>query len=1093
MTQAAYRINDQPVDPAAFYAAACDPDHSLAVEACAGAGKTWILISRIVRALLAVDDQGRPACQPHEILAITFTRKAAAEMRQRLHDLLQQFARADEGALVQALAERGVQGLGDPARAGLLAQRLRELYGATLAAGRSVEIRTFHGWFAALLSMAPVAVLRRLQLPVRYELLEDDSRALEQVWPRFLQALSEDADSLTDFQSLVQTHGRHQTRKALEATLLRRTEFERADAVGVTVSSVKRFQDQFPHYLDARDVASVLARQREADLLQQAALVLQGLGAPTFVDRGLQLEAALRRGDLEGVFEALLTADKGGSRSPRKFGKAQSNEIVRQAGTLAMELLEMARQEQAWIFQQRMVRLTRVMIAQWRLLKQERGWVDMQDIECTALELLSDESTAGWVQERLDAQVRHLLIDEFQDTNPLQWQALRAWLSSYAGASRAISVFIVGDPKQSIYRFRRAEPQIWRAASDFVRQVLQGDHLSCDHTRRNGVAVLAGVNAVMQEAAELDAYPGYRQHTTASDQTGQVVRLPVVASLESPQSEEATDLVWRDSLNQGRWLPEEKQLDMEARRAAAWLAGHMAEHALKPSEVMVLSRKRDSLPPLQAALSARGIAASIDESLDLMEYCEVQDLVALLDVLVSPRHDLSLARVLRSPLFGLDNDALVVLARASSRSGRAWLEVLQAPLDEAVSGELQIEQALASAGQTLTRWQVWVQTLPPHDALQAVFEDGDVLARYAAAAPALQRADTLTRLQALVAQALALDGGRYLTAYAFVRALKAGGVAAPASSHADAVRLLTIHTAKGLEADTVLIVNSDAVPRGGETMTVLIDWPGEAPSPSKFAVLMSESRPPACCRESLAQEIRAREREELNILYVAMTRACRTLALSACEPYRDSGRSIWKRLLPHAQAVSVDVTPPCGSASGLALAEDWVLSVLPAAPPRSLVLEPESADQTDGDSALVGMAMHRLLEWGSAEAPAVRSVTREFGLDAQQSDRAVQAARQILQGEGAWIWQEECLRWQGSEVELVHEGRLQRLDRLVQHRDGTWWVIDHKSSESADRQPDLLAQIRAYVRAVAALHPGQPVRAAFLTPKGRMLEIDAGT
>ena len=82
--------------------------------------------------------------------------------------------------------------------------------------------------------------------------------------------------------------------------------------------------------------------------------------------------------------------------------------------------------------------------------------------------------------------MRHLLIDEFQDTNPLQWQALHAWLSSYAGAGGdAPSVFIVGDPKQSIYRFRRAEPQVFLAAQDFIARGLGGDRLSCDHTHRN--------------------------------------------------------------------------------------------------------------------------------------------------------------------------------------------------------------------------------------------------------------------------------------------------------------------------------------------------------------------------------------------------------------------------------------------------------------------------------------------------------------------------------------------------------------------------------------------------------------------------------
>ena len=116
-----------------------------------------------------------------------------------------------------------------------------------------------------------------------------------------------------------------------------------------------------------------------------------------------------------------------------------------------------------------MSRLARLLIEEFAALKRERGWVDMNDVERAAQMMLADPVLSGWVQERLDARVKHLLIDEFQDTNPLQWQALYAWLSGYAGAGgSAPSVFIVGDPKQSIYRFRRAEPQVFRAAQAFV-------------------------------------------------------------------------------------------------------------------------------------------------------------------------------------------------------------------------------------------------------------------------------------------------------------------------------------------------------------------------------------------------------------------------------------------------------------------------------------------------------------------------------------------------------------------------------------------------------------------------------------------------
>src|SRR5436190_20438980 len=132
----ALRVDGRRVDASAFYAVACDPARSCVVEACAGSGKTWILVSRMLRALL----DGTP---PHEIVAITFTRAAAGEMRERLDQWLADFSapRSSHDERVRALTERGV----DPARAQTLAPELGALQGRVLAAGRPVEIRTFHG------------------------------------------------------------------------------------------------------------------------------------------------------------------------------------------------------------------------------------------------------------------------------------------------------------------------------------------------------------------------------------------------------------------------------------------------------------------------------------------------------------------------------------------------------------------------------------------------------------------------------------------------------------------------------------------------------------------------------------------------------------------------------------------------------------------------------------------------------------------------------------------------------------------------------------------------------------------------------------
>ena len=1109
---AAYECNGKPVSADAFYAIACDPRRSVAVEACAGAGKTWMLVSRIVRALLegassseSLDDHQREAVRPQEILAITFTKKAASEMRERLEEWLQRFTHADDDTLRSELAMRGVSSQKSPQANAEKRRQLSNLYRSMLAGGRSVQIRTFHSWFAALLRSAPVAVLHQLGMPVNYQLLEDDAPARTLVWRPFYAALADDVQLRADFEALVLGHGRTQAANALQAALDKRTEFALADEKGVVDASVQPFDVQFPEFAGLALPQDYCAPgSRHYALLVHAAKILGRASASTFSAKGAELEQALGQLDLPGIFSALLT-DKG---APRKFSeKIVGIEMVRLAQDMLLRVQAACLQHDAWVHQQRMARLTRLLIGQYSQLKREHGWVDMNDVERAALVMLGDPVLAGWVQERLDARIRHLMIDEFQDTNPLQWHALSSWLSGYGGAGAAPSIFLVGDPKQSIYRFRRAEPQVFRAAQAFVVEGLGGDLLSCDHTRRNSLAVTGTVNAVMGQARELDGYDGFRLHSTDSVRHGATVCLPAIARHTSDiDANSLPQTCWRDSLTTPRELPEETLRTLEAHQAAAWIAAQLAT-GLKPSDVMVLSRKRAGLLPMQDALRLINIPAQIGEKTELIDSCEVQDMVALLDVLVSPQHDLSLARALRSPLFILSDASLVQIALLQRQLKLPWFELLKKI--ELLPTEL---QDLAA---TLDRWKGWVDNLPPHDALQKIYDDGDVLARFAAAAPAAQRLAVLANLRALIAVALGRDGGRYATPYGLIRALKAGGVQAPAVANDKAVRLLTIHGAKGLEADAVLLLDTDTQARPADTMGVLVDWPGEAAQPRKFVFLISENKPPACAQTTLEAEQTARKREELNALYVAMTRARHTLAISSIEPHRPTTHSWWQRLQgrvrPAGLSASTDadlvfdsLTTAVASKGGMSApgpaldiqhAGMFLLAELPALPavkpsvlPQDLPVEESRID------AHIGKAMHRLLEWGGPSSAAhVGAVAREFRLSPAQALQASALAQRILKGAGAWAWHESAVAWQGNEVDLVYRGQPLRLDRLVQRKDagheGHWWVLDYKSAIAPEQQPALKAQLRVYRAAVQLIYPGATVKAAFFTGQGTVVEL----
>jgi len=1121
--QAAFEHNGTTVERARFYAIACDPRRSVAVEACAGAGKTWMLVSRMVRALL-------DGSAPHEILAITFTKKAAGEMRLRLQEWLLQFAAQDDVALRQELLARGFTQ--EPTIAQL--QTLRALHPTLLRAGRPVQIRTFHSWFAALLRSAPLQALTDLGLPTQYELLENDAQAVALVWPRFQSRVAADASARQDYWDAVATHGRHQTQKALESALSKRVEFALADANGVVDASVQHFAAQYPDFAGVPTPAALLDNARIRSLLLDAARLLGASTLKTCLEAATALERSVTASDMVAAQDALLT-QKG---TPRKLSdKLVGIETVRQAQDCLIEIAAAQAQHEAWLHQQRLARLSRMLVVEYAQLKRERGWIDMGDLERAALALMADPVLSGWVQERLDARVRHLMIDEFQDTNPLQWQALSAWLSSYAGAGNAPSVFLVGDPKQSIYRFRRAEPQVFKAAQRFVADGLGGDLLSCDHTRRNAPAIMGLVNTVMGQAQEAGEFEGFRSHSTESVAQGAVLRLPRIARDAVAEDADAQAAVWRDSLTTPRVVAEETRKVLECRQAAEWLAEQVQAGVLQPGDVMVLARKRERLGLMQAELARLHIPAQQPEKNELADMPEVQDLVALLDVLVSPAHDLSLARALKSPLFGIDDDDLVQLVlrkRALEATGAdpvddpqtsdtparpakvPWLQVLQQ-----AGAELPLlPPALAPLGERLTLWKGWVDALPPHDALSAIFHDGDVLARYAAASPASQREGVLANLRALLAAALQVDGGRYSTAYALVRALRAGGIRAPVRAETLAVRLLTVHGAKGLEAPLVLLLDTDGESIKAQTMGVLVDWPGEATYPQRFVFLASESKPPACVAEALAVEQAARRREELNALYVALTRTQRTLVVSSLQPHIANQGSWWQRLQEQAedapwQTLADGGEPPESAADGnftllclpnmpIALVEYAQAAIENIANPS----QPETVGE-DGDAldSRIGQAMHRLLEryQPAAQAdPSVRlasdaqqdAIAREFALEPAQMAQADAMALAIVQGEGAWAWDSAQLDWQGNEVALVQRGRMLRIDRLVRRRaatpdEGQWWVLDYKSSRQPHHQPALCEQLLGYRSAVALAQPGQTVRAAFLTPDGTLIELSA--
>ena len=1065
----AFRVDGRPAHAEDFYAIACDPARGVVVEACAGSGKTWMLVSRILRALL-------DGAEPQEILAITFTRKAAAEMRERLGEWLRDFAAADEAKRIDELRRRGL----DEARARGLAPRLVALHGELIAASASVGIQTFHGWFWQLLGAAPLELRESLRLPPRGELIENADDHLPAVLRRFQAAVLDDAALRADHASMLARRGRHVTREWLGTILGRRIEFEAADAAGVIEASVPAVANTWPDLAGLSHPADMLLADRWSTRLGDLA-------------RELGRGKAVAQRAAAGLVDALSFGE-----GPARFATCwkalftEKNERRKQLGdpadlAPAQDALERL-QEQVEAHETQcehlaMARLGRRLLAEFAAYKREQGLIDMGDLERAALAMLRDVELSGWVQERLDARIRHLLIDEFQDTSPLQWQALLAWLSGYAGAGggasgqRPLAVFIVGDPKQSIYRFRRAEPRVFAAAREFVVEGLEGHVLECDHTRRNAPEVTQAVNRVFEAAPE---FAGFRRHTTESAVAGSVARLPRDPRPEAAaRTDRKADPVWRDSLSVPRREPEVVLREAEAARVGDAIAELVAQQGFRPGDVMVLSRRRTALVDVADALRERGLPFAAAQEQAYADSPEVADLVALLDALVSPRHRLSLARALRSPVFGASDDDLIDIALAAGEGADWWGALVTMPAPSAVLGR---------ARTLLVAWREAAQQLPPHDLLDRIVAEGEVRERYAAAVPPSARAGVLDAIDALLVEALALEEGRQATPYRFVRALRRRPLRYTPPAHEDAVQLLTIHGAKGLEARAVFVVDTSPSGAREDLGTALIDWPIDADRPRRLALLYMESRCPPPLRPLLDEERTARRREELNALYVAMTRARERLAFSATPMQRSAAEPAWwDRVEPLAQVWEPMPARP-GNDAGLAPIE---LLVLPALPQREAPAEPAAGDAV---SASLGRAVHRALEWFGTGATADLAVLAdaaalEFGADAA-AVRAI-VRRIVEHPETADFFGGPALGWAGNEVSVGDAGRTQRIDRLVR-LDGaagrTWWVLDYKLRHDPAGLAAYREQLLHYRTLVAQAQRGEVGRCAFLAGGGRQIK-----
>ena len=1127
--------------------AALDPARSVVVEACAGSGKTWLLASRIVRLLLA-------GVAPGEILAITFTRKAAREIEARVIGWLRLLATENDAVVDAFLAERGIA-VDVPVR-----QSARGLYEQVLSAQPGLTVNTFHAWFLQLIDAAPLSANL-----AGVSLVESDSRRFDELWQSFAAGFRGKLENpvAQGLKSLLATAGRSGAGRLIRQAYDRRSEWL---ALGEGNDDPSMIADRVLSSLQ-----SLLNAGESGESVESVESVESGAALAAFFDgdwsaewhaylgflemselkrdreSAARLNAALAEADEESRFALLRQAmlnksgsipvKKPGDKLDRRYTPAGAQRFLDLHARLGQRLVacsERQAAERIFAFNRDACVVFSAFLAHAEEEKRKRRQIDFVDAEWRVLQLLRDAGTSSFVQARLDARYRHVLLDEFQDTNPLQWQILRAWLDAYSDDSRP-RVFLVGDPKQSIYRFRRAEPKLFGVAADFLIGEYGAIRCELDATRRNAQPIVDAVNAVFLGLPE---FTPFREQTThAVGLPGRVELLPLFGREDASRSAD-TDLAEDVSDNSASASVDDKRLrnpltepaeepedlrrtqeatalaekigDIVGRDGRAWQLceqGVDGDVVVRPAcygDILLLVRTRNGLAEYERALNAAGIPYEAGSRGGLLTALEIRDMSALLEFLVTPTDDLKLAHVLRSPVFACSNEELMLLVRDPSLPPVSWWQRLSDLVDAGGA-----TPRLSRAARLLNEWLQAAARLPTHDLLDRIYHESEVFSRYRLAVPENRAAAVEANLNALLLLALDIDGGRYPSLSRFVDELRSWRSAysgdAPDEGEIDLpqnvtgrVRILTIHAAKGLEAPIVWLLDANSSGRSSDPWSVLVDWPPEDRSPRHFSFVGRKEDHDEARQGLFNAEAEAMRREELNLLYVAMTRARQVFIVSGSESGQQRENTAYRLIERGLKQLDLgDGSDGLTHGDVLPLAERTPDTVTEEAMPAASLPLPtvgELRQQPDA-AARFGLLLHALLERRTEGRDDGSDDGRAWlppGFDESECRRVLPIVERLLAAPALQsFFDPACYRRAWNEIELVdNDGRLLRIDRLVEF-DEALWVLDYKSSSSETERLDAYrAQVRTYCRALAAIFPKKQVHGALIFADASRLDVE---
>ncbi|MGB7404595.1 MAG: double-strand break repair helicase AddA [Pacificimonas sp.] len=964
---------------------AARPDAHRWVSASAGTGKTQVLSARVFRILLE-------GAEPSAILALTFTKAAAAEMQTRIFERLAHWVRAPSKEIKADLAAIGAE------QGEATVKTARTLFARALESNGGLRVQTLHGFASSLLAAFPLEA----GIVPGFATLEDRSGA--QLKADVLEGAVEDASD----------DGDHAFLDDLAALAIAKSD-------GGAVQIVNALMQDRERLLAIRDEASLLAEVRHRlglpregsaeDILRQAiaddvgfdaavqmfAAALNDWNTKTGRERLDKVSAYMLASDEEKIdaLEHLVSAVLTQKGTPYKASKALAGADEALAARVlplveTMRTLELA--ETAALY----LRVGRRVAARYEEAKAHRGALDFGDMIVRAAKLLSEIDSA-WVLYKLDQRIDHVLVDEGQDTNAAQWtivEALTAEFFAGEGAQsldgenrpRFRSLFSVGDYKQAIFGFQGSDPDEFDGARErFGAKAIAADQdfaeVDLGTSFRSVPAVLDVVDATLSQmgGTALGLTRDPVRHHPFRDGSGAVTLWPrltdeTVEDAEAFSERPERELASRIASEIGSWIADRRFIPAKQRTVNA-------------GDILVLVRKRDDfVPELVAALHREGVPVAGADRLRLTTPIVVQDCLALIRFALQPNDDLTLGELLVSPFLGWSQKQLYDLAQPRGAGVPLW-------------------DALRDRGDGAeTRWLEDVLRMAdfrtPYDLLETVMS-GPLQGR----AKLLKRLGEEARdpLEELMSQALAYELAETPSLQGFLDWIASADdidVKRDPEAAADAVRIMTVHGAKGLQAPIVVMADAARARAGTHSVDHLMLGDPELPLYG-----FSKAALPDRLREPYEAEERRDAEESARLLYVAMTRAEDYLYVGGIPPTRDKTTTWYDMIeagmlsldpedvdaanwggISRRYARGVDVIPEQQDEESphmtVAL-PDWVSQTAPpeARPPRPLApskpeddsnLPPPGPGPALKKAALRGRLMHLLFERLPSVAPTER-------------------------------------------------------------------------------------------------------------------------